>query len=174
MSDSFWLCAKSVGATQKAMEKLTSGPRPANVVDAIEKHSDRLLESLIFRVGSKRVSSGYLETSTYIVKPGRGRDWLDSFKRFRQPVYEKLLANGTILGYGIDRELIHTGSGGYRGLWVLLADADAIDKESDAWNAEFSKRSPEEARLLQAAQAELAEGDKHRDSLDRVAKWVRK
>lgn len=173
MTDSFWLCAKSVGATQKAIEKLM-GPRPANVVDAIEKHSDRLLESIIFRVGSKRVATGYLETHSYVVKPGRGQDWLDLFKRYQQPVYERLLASGVILGYGIDREAIHTGPSGYRGIWVLLADAEALDKEGEAWDAESAKQSPEDGRLRQGAIADMTLSDQHRDGLDRVSRWVRK
>jgi hypothetical protein len=173
MSDYLWFCSKTVGGTQKTLEKIMTA-RPANVVDAVEKHSDRLLQSLIFKTGSKRSSTGYLETSNHFVKPGKGREWFEMFKRFQQPVYEKLLAGGVILGYGIDREYVHTMSGGYRGVWVLLPDADAIDKEAAAFDAEFSGRSPEEGRMMQSAMAEMTVADQHRDGIERVLKYVRK
>jgi hypothetical protein len=171
MSEYLWYCAKTVGGTQKALEKIMA-PRPANVVDSIEKHSDRLFQSLIFKIGSKRATTGYLQTSSYVVKPGRAREWLEGFKRYQQPVYEKLMAGGVILGYGVDREYVHSGPSGFRNVWVFLPDADAIDKESAAFEADG--RSPEERRMIQAAVVEMTDSELHRDGLERVVKYVRK
>jgi hypothetical protein len=174
MTDSMWWCARSEGTLFKVIEKLAAAPRPANATDAVEKHADKVLQSLVFKTGGKAASAAYLETSTHIVKPGKGREWFEAFKRFQQPVYEKLLAEGTILGYGIDRELIHTAPGGLRGVWVLLPSAEAMDKEGDAFDAAFAGRSPEEGRMMQAAMAELVDSSKHRDGVERVIRYVRK
>jgi hypothetical protein len=173
MPESLWFCTRSVGSVTKVLEKIAAA-RPSNVVDAIDKHNDRLLESVVFKTGAKRGTSGYLETSRYTVKPGRGKEWLDAFKRFYQPVFENLLEKGAIMGYGIDREYVHTMPTGYRGLWVLLPDSDAIDTQSAAFDTAFNARSPEEGRAIQMSLADMTVEDEHRDGLERVVRYVRK
>ena len=48
--------------------------------DLIEKHSDSYLESIIFRSSDSKAMSGFLEDSLYVVKLGKGEDWLKLWK----------------------------------------------------------------------------------------------
>jgi hypothetical protein len=174
MSEGVWMCAKSEAAIVKTLDKLTANPQPQSIADIIAHHHDSYRQSQVFRIGSKRASSGYLLTGEIAVKPGRRDEWLATYKRFAQPVFEKLLTDGDILGYGVDQEHYYTRPPGIRSTWVLVASPEAIDKVEAAFNAAEAARNPQENRMINLAYADMVDAPKIRTNLLRVTKWVRK
>ena len=122
MTDGVWWCATSFTGIEKVLAEIGKIDSSA-LNDMVEKHQDHFLESLIFRTGNSKATSGFLDESAYYVKPGKAEDWLNLWKKWMQPVYEKMLADGTIMGYGIDHEAYHTMTPAYRGVWVVTDSA---------------------------------------------------
>ncbi len=167
MTDGVWWCATSFAGIEKVLAEIGKIDSSA-LNDMVEKHQDHFLESLIFRTGNSKATSGFLDESAYYVKPGKAEDWLNLWKKWMQPVYEKMLADGTIMGYGIDHEAYHTMTPAYRGVWVVTDSPEAEDKVSAAFEAAMNARSKEERRTVGLQMQEVLEPGTHRDNLDRV------
>jgi hypothetical protein len=173
MTDGVWFCATSFTGIQKVLAELAKvDSTPLN--DLVEKHQDEFLESMIFRTGNSKATSGFLEESVYYVKPGKAEEWFSLWKKWMQPIYEKLLADGTIVGYGVDRESYHTTTPAYRSMWVIAEWAEAVDRATAAFEAEMGKRSKEEQKSIQLQMQEVLEPGTHRDNLDRVIHYGHK
>ena len=84
----------------------------------------------------------------------------------------KLEADGTIVGYGIDRESLHTMAAGYRSVWVIVDSAAAADKFDEAFDAAMGKLSPEERKTMSLQAQELLEPGTHRDNLYKVLRYT--
>jgi len=173
MTDAVWWSSTNFSGIDKVLTELakidTSGMN-----DLVEKHRDYYLESIIFRTGNSKATSGFLQESIYFVKAGKGEDWLKLWKKWMQPVYEKLLADGAIMGYGIDQESVHTMPGTYRSVWVTVDSADAADKVDATFEAEMNKYSAEERRTTRLQFQEVLEPGTHRDALDRLIHYSHK
>jgi hypothetical protein len=167
MTDAVWWSAGTFTGVQKVLAEL-SKIDTTGMNDLTEKHQDQLLESMIFRTGNSKATSGFLEESVYYVKPGKGEEWFSLWKKWMQPVYEKMLADGTIMGYGVDRESYHTTTPAYRSTWVMSDSPEGVDKATATFEAEIAKRSKEEQKTVGLQFQEVLEPGTHRDNLDRV------
>jgi hypothetical protein len=170
---SFWWASTSIAGTQKAMEQLatsSAAPRPIPGMT----HHDRLLRSVVYRAGSNRITSGFSDVNVFYLKPGKAEEWRKMYDKYTAPVLERLLAAGTILGYGVDAEYVHTEKPGARFGWTMYPNAEAIDKVNEAFRADRKKYSAEESKAAMAAYSEIVDSDAHRDGLDRVIYWSRK
>lgn len=166
---SVWWAATSLAATQHALVELIR-LQPGPEVVAATRHEDRLLRSLIYRVRPGTVTAGYLEVSYTQVQAGKGKQWLALWNQYYRPVLEELFANGTVAGYGIDVEHVHTGDPGGRLSWILYPNAEALDKAEAAFEAARQKNpAPSPNPFL-----EVTVAGAHRDWLDRVVHYVRK
>jgi hypothetical protein len=108
------------------------------------------------------------------LKPGKGQQWRQLYNKYTKPVMEQLLSDGTLLGYGIDREYVHTESPGARYEWLIARDAGALDKVDAAFEAARAKHSAEAGRAIAAEFAEAQEPGTHRDALTQIIDWKRK
>lgn len=169
---SSWWSATTIAGTQQVLAELLKLQPSAPVAGA--RHRDYLLRSLVYRMRPGSPSAGYLLLSYTQVQPGKGREWRELWDKYMKPTYEQLLADGTIAGYGVDVEHVHTRSTGGRYLWVFAPNAEALDKLETAFAAARGNFSPEASRGIGAAFAEVTVADAHRDSLERVLDYVRK
>jgi hypothetical protein len=169
---SAWWSAATLGGTQRVLEELLKIPPNPAMTGA--RHRDYLLRSLVYRVRPGSASSGYFHLSYTEVRPGKGREWRELWDKYSKPTLEQLLADGTIAGYGLDVEHVHTRSTGGRYAWVFAANAEALDKVEAAFEAARGKLTPEANRGIAAAFAEATVPDAHRDSLERVIEYVHK
>ena len=101
-------------------------------------------------------------------------EWLKLWKKWMQPVYEKLLADGTLVGYGIDREAYHTTGGGARFVWMMTETPQAMGKVDAAFEAARAKYSADEVRSVGDQFQEVLESNTHRDRLMRVLQYGHK
>ena len=167
-----WWSGPTIAGIQRVLgELLKLTPSPAL---AGAKHRDRLLRSLVYRSRASGSATGYISLGYTQAQPGKGREWLEFYNMYAKPVYEQLLADGTILGYGVDVELVHTEDPGTRLPWVLVPNAEALDKVEAAIDAARAKAGPEGLKAYSAAMAEVVVPGTHRDSLDRVVSYVHK
>ncbi len=136
--------------------------------DAIvpEKHHDHILRTQLINIKEEEPAGPvYTRYSFTKVKPGKGDEWEDLWKTYTQPIYEKLMADGSIFGYGIDAEWIHTEDPGWRAVWVVTTSLAAFDKIDAGFRAAFEARSEAERDAIGTRFRSLVEPSEHRDSL---------
>lgn len=148
--------------------------RSAEFTSSIDGHSDELVRSLVFESRPTNTDSGYFMTSSFRVKRGHNSAWRDHWNKYTKPVYEKLLAEGAILCYGLDVDMIHTGEPGTHTEWVGLPSAEAHTKMRAAFRADRDRRSEEERRAIQEAfWSHVVEGS-HRDGMSTIVHYAAK
>jgi hypothetical protein len=98
------------------------------------------------------------------VKPGRGGEWLSAFKKYEQPVLDKLLAEGTVLAWGVDVPLHHRKGFPSHNYWLAVPNYAALDKVNRARSAAMQKINAAERESLMA----LADPATHEDALLRT------
>lgn len=168
----WWVSRTVAGIERTRIELLKLAPIPA--MTSATRHEDYFLSSLTHGSKPVQASTGYLYVSSYMVKPGRGGDWKQLWDRFTKPVYDELLANGTVLFYGIDAEDVHLRDPGLRFVVYVTPNAEAEDKVAAAFEAANAKRSAEERRAIGTAFADVLEPGTHRDFFSRVVRFSHK
>jgi len=144
----------------------------AEFTSSIQGHTDTLVRSLVFESRPADVDSGYFTTSSVKVKRGHGAEWRELWNKYTKPVLAQLLANGTILSYGLDVELVHTEALGTYTQWIGLASAEAHTKMRAAFQADRDKRSAEERRAVQDAFWSHVVAGEHRDSMTSIVHYA--
>ncbi|MGH9684768.1 MAG: hypothetical protein ACRD4S_14295 [Candidatus Acidiferrales bacterium] len=164
-----WFQAMSMGNLMKALAAVMATPEDNNPALAASKHSDFILDSTQYGFQSGTFENSYLRVGTWIVKPGSGETIKEALKNYIVPSLEKLLADGSIRGYQVDEEAIHTEDPGMIDVAILTNGADGLDKYYAAL-AEAGKKSP----LSGIAFDQGVDESGHRDILALVPSFTRK
>ena len=157
-----WFSSATLAGLEKVRTELIKQP-PNQGMLAATKHRDYLLQSLIHRGKATEPTGGYLSVAAWLVKPGKGPEWRKVWEKNFQPVFDELLANGTLLSYGLDVEYSHTEDPGWRYAFTVSSSAEAEDKIAAAFRAAFEKRTEEERKALTQAFLDLTVPEAHRD-----------
>ena len=157
-----WFAGATLAGIEKVRTELVRQP-PNQGMTAATKHRDYLLQSVIHRGKTAGPAGGYLSVAGWLVKPGKGQEWRKVWEKNFQPVMDELLANGTLLSYGLDTEYSHTMDPGWHFAFTVSPSADAEDKVSAAFRAAFEKKSEEEMAALRKAFLEMTVAEAHRD-----------
>lgn len=108
---------------------LATSPVQANAT----RHSDEVLMSHYYNWHAGTYKNVYSHASTFTLKPTAPNDEVDTIsKNFLVPMFEKLLADGTIHEYEIDIESVHTEAPGTFVVDYIAANAEALDKAQAA------------------------------------------
>jgi hypothetical protein len=92
----------------------------------IAKHHDHILRAIHLNVSSTPPTGRvYTNYSTLRVKPGQGRAYLELYKKYTASVLDGLVADGSIYGYGLDREDFHTEAPQLRFIWIVVPNLAA-------------------------------------------------
>jgi hypothetical protein len=168
-----WFAGPTVAGVFRALDDLRKLPRNEALLSGT--HTDQLLRSALYK-GSKDMPrrSVYMMTSNVNVMPGKGTEWRALWDKNADPVYSELMKDGTILGYGIDQELVHTSSPSARFEWVLLPTIEAVDKMNEAFQKRARARTADENRAMGAAMREVGDSATHRDGLYYVVDYAHK
>jgi len=159
-----WMTATSEGNLLKALEALYAHPESVTApVEGESKHWDYILVSRMYNQRSGKSENGYLAGEQWTVKPGQMHAYNELLKTQLVPIYEKLLADGTITSYGMGTNDFHTGKMGVVSGWFTTADAASFDKASKTFDDELAKNP-----TLQGALMSLLDREGHRDILDRL------
>jgi hypothetical protein len=167
-----WWTANSIANLDKArVELLKLAPSQAQLQ---AKHRDYLLRSVIHKGSSVKPGSGFLVVAYYSALPGKGQEWRALWEKYQKPVFDELVANGTITQYGLDVEQVHTSDPNGRYLWYTTSGADGVDKVGAAQNAANEKRTEQERQTITLQLAAVSDGKMHRDFYGVVTTYAHK
>lgn len=162
--DSFWSSLSMAGVLEVLDDLEKSGPTTGSVLASATKHEDNLLVSRYYNWKPAAVKGGYSHVAAYTFKDNAPDNALDLLSRqFGVPLFEKLLADGTIVEYEIDEEQIHTVSPNRFWVVYLCKTAADLDKVNAALNGAFGA-SP----FIGPALDSLVQNGEHRDYLSRT------
>lgn len=157
-----WWTATSMANLMKAltglMTRTTSGDE--NKVLAGAKHWDYVITSRNYGYHAGTYENTYLRVGSYRVKPGESEAANKAISSYIVPILEKLLAEGAIHFYSIDREVIHTGDPGEVDAVVITNGAEGLDKFYAALEA-AGKATPTGSMAF----ASVTDSTAHRDEL---------
>jgi hypothetical protein len=145
-----WFQATSIANILKTNEVTLSKPFVTAPVRGASKHRDYLMISTIHGAHAVTNSTGYIRVISSEIKPGRIGDFLDTYRRYIVPVYEKLLADGTIVAYQLDSEYIIENAPGRTFSVAITRDAEGMDKVRAAFTEVFEKNPAVAAAFISA------------------------
>jgi hypothetical protein len=148
-----------------------AGPmeRMREITDFAKTH-DYLTRDLVSAVSMKMPPAGTLPFVRYAfvkVKPWKGAEYRKAWEKYNKPVYDKLLADDTILAFGLSVEDVRTDGDFTHYTWVATKDLASQDKVRAAFLADRDKRSQEEQEALTHLFTSLTDPDAARNELDR-------
>lgn len=159
-----WYSAMSMGGLLSTLDQVyKSGLATAPVEIAATKHADGIFVSRYYNWHAGLFKDVYGEVSYYHLKADAPDNAVETLStNLFVPLFEKLLADGSIHEYEIDTEALHTEAPGSFWLSYVAANAEAIDKVNAAVR-EAQKGSP----LGVSAFGSMVDFSQHRDYLSR-------
>jgi hypothetical protein len=168
-----WWTATSYAGIEKARRELMAASAASTSLTGATGHRDFYLRSIV-DVGKPGSGEGYLNVASYLLKAGKGREWKELWDKNSKPLFDELIAKGSLVGYSIDVEDVHTDSPMWRMVVTLSPSAEADDAFVAASNAADAKLTSQE-RTTRAQMVEaLLEPGAHRDLYARVIRYWRK
>jgi len=101
------------------------------------------------------------------VRAGKGADYRRAWEKYNKPVYDKLIADGVVLAYGLAVEEVKTDGEFTHFVWVGTANMAAADKIGPVFAADRARRSEEERTAIGDLFLSLTEPDKARSIVTR-------
>ena len=114
-----------------------------------DKHLDFLFRTSAGK--SRAAPAGTLPYTRIIlnrVQPGKADEYRQVWEKYFKPVYERLLADGSVLAYSLEQEAQYSMEPEWRWTVVTLPNLAALDKVTAAFDAEDERRSPQERSML--------------------------
>jgi hypothetical protein len=142
--DSWWQ-AKSLASLMKVIETLHEGGGSSSpLLASSTRHWDQIYISRFYnsKAGSWKAAYGY--EATYKLKPDapEADDAIRALSSFYVPVFEKMLTDGIIVEYEIDREMIHTiDSRAQIHFSFVMPNAEGLDRFRTVLNAALNENS---------------------------------
>ena len=140
-----WWQANSMAGVMKVLEAFHKGGGSSSpLLVSSTKHWDQVFVSHFYnwKAGSWKGAYGY--AATYKLKPDApdADDAVRTLSSFYVPVFEKMLADGTIVEYEIDREMIYTtDSRPQLHFSFVMPSAEGLDKFRAALGAALDENS---------------------------------
>jgi hypothetical protein len=107
----------------------------------------------------------YTRFNFFKAKPGKGADFRKAWEKYNKPVFDKLVADGVVLGYGFAVEEIRTEGEFTHFVWYDTKDLASLDKVRAAFLADRDRRSQEEQDSLTHLFASLQDPDATRSEV---------
>lgn len=107
----------------------------------------------------------YTRVALWQVERAQWGEFVETFKKYDQPVMEKMMADGVILEWGIDATSLHHPEGYTHSTWFSATSIGALERALEAYDAAYEKMPESEQKASDAAFAEMV--TKHRDSMMR-------
>ena len=136
----------------------------------VSKTRDYITRDLVFVTGTGPMAAGTLPWTRYNfvkVKPGKGGDFRKTWEKYNKPVLDKLVADGTVLAYGLSVEEVKTDGDFTHYVWYATKDLAAFEKVRAAYAADRDKRSQEEQDAITAEFLKTIEPDASRSEVGR-------
>ncbi len=132
-----WWTANSMANLLKALAVVSSQTAASdnNKILAESKHFDLILTSRQYGFHSGSFDNGYLRVATYRAKPGQGEAMDKAINSYIIPILDKLLADGAIHLYSVDREAVHSEDSSVVDIAIVTNGAEGLDKFMAALDA---------------------------------------
>lgn len=158
-----WMTASSIANLMKMLDVLRASPASTSPVVSASKHWDYLVSSRDYAAHSGTFTNGYLRVATWIGKEGASDPGGKIEKASMVALCEKLMADGALHAYSIDREIIHTMDANAFFVVLVTNGPEGLDK----FNAAVDDMGKNNPTSLAAFRSLIADGG-HRDSLAKV------
>ena len=155
-------------ADAKASKSKPPSERIREAVD-MSKTRDWLTVDQVFQVGPNP-PAGVLPVTRYNfikVKPGMAADYRRTWEKYNKPVFDKLMADGVILAFGLSAEAIKTDGDFTHFVWMATANMAGLDKIAAAFAADRARRPQAEQTSITEAFTAVTEPDKARSVVTR-------
>lgn len=168
------LAAQEAAANDAARRRgqrptMTTAERAIEVFDTA-KTRDWLTRDLVF-VGSQTMPpAGTLPWTRYNfvkVRPGKSGDYRAAWEKYNKPVFDRLVADGTVLAFGLSVEEVRTEGDFTHFVWIAVKDASGFDAIRNAFAADRARRSQEERDSIGRAFSEAVDGEASRSYVAR-------
>jgi hypothetical protein len=160
--------AAEAARAKKQKPAMTTAERSREVFD-MSKTRDWLTRDLVAGYGAPP-PAGVLPFTRYNfvkVNPGKGADYRRAWEKYNKPVFDKLIADGVVLAYGLAVEEVKTDGDFTHFVWVGTANMAAADKIGPAFAADRARRSEEERTAIGDLFLSLIEPDMSRSIVTR-------
>lgn len=171
------LTAMEARRAQIAREEAARRPRPAVTTEERaratfdgSKTRDWLIRDLVAGYGPPP-AAGVLPYTRYNfvkVKPGKGPQYRRTWEKYNKPVFDRLVADGTILAYGLSAEDVKTTGDWTHFVWIASANMGGGDKVGAAFAADRARRSEKDRNEITEEFLEATEPDKARSMITRA------
>jgi hypothetical protein len=161
--------ASKSGVAKKGQKPTTSVTARLGEIADMSKVHDFLTRDLVIGLSSS-APAGVLPYSRYNffkVKPGKGADFRKAWEKYNKPIFDKLLADGIVLAYGLAVEEIRTDGDFTHFVWYDVKDLASLDKVRAAFVADRDRRSQEEQDALTHLFVSLQDADAARSEVYR-------
>lgn len=161
--------AAEAARAKKQTPAMSTAERTRAVFD-MSKTRDWLTRDLVSGYGSAPPAAGVLPVTRYNfvkVKPGKGADYRRAWEKYNKPIYDKLVADGVVLAYGLAAEEVKTDGEFTHFIWVAMGNMAAADKIVAAFSADRARRSEEERTAIGDLFLSLTEPDMSRSVVTR-------
>jgi len=160
--DQWWSSMSMAGLLSVLNQFYTNGSATSPVLGSAIKHWDAIYVSRYYNWHSGSWTGVYGTGGSFKLKQDAPDDALDLLaKGVLVPLFEKMLADGSIHEYEIDTEAIHSEAPGTFWIAYIAANADSLDKINQSVR-DAMKASP----LSSYAISSMVDWSKHRDFLD--------
>lgn len=161
--------AAEAARAKKQTPPMTTAERTRAVFD-MSKTRDWLTRDLVSNYGTAAPPAGVLPFTRYNfikAKVGKGGDYRRAWEKYNKPVYDKLVADGVVLAFGLAAEEVKTDGEFTHFVWYATANMAAADKVGPAFNADRARRSEEERTAMTELFLSCTEPDKARSIVTR-------
>ncbi len=160
-----WFSSMSEAGLLNLLDQFYKNGSATSAVDiSATRHADGMFVTRYYNWHSGSWKGLYSEASMYTLKKDAPDDAYDLLcKNLFVPLFEKLLADGTIVEYEVDTEAIHTQAPGTFWIDYIATNAEGLDKVNAA-----VREAQKTDRLGVAAFASMMDYKEHRDYLSRT------
>jgi len=164
-----WMTSSSIANLMKVLDVLRASPTSTSPVVSASKHWDYLVSGRDYAAHSGTFTNGYLRVATWISKESANDPGGKIEKASMVALCEKLMADGALHAYSIDREIIHTMDANAFFVVLVTNGPEGLDKFNAAVD-DMGKNNP----TALAAFRSLLSDSGHRDTLAKVTTTTHK
>ena len=158
---------EAAAARGRQRPAMTTAERSRSVFDG-SKTRDWLIRDLVANYGTPKAGVlPFIRYNFVKARPGKGADYRRTWEKYNKPVFDRLVADGTVLAYGLAQEEVKTDGDWTHFVWIATPSMAAADKIGPAFAADRSRRSEKDRNEITEAFLESTEPDKARSMVTR-------
>lgn len=159
----WWIANSMAGLLDVLDQFYKSKAAVVPVLASATKHWDNIYVSQFYGWRPGIVKGGYVHGAAYKLKADAPSNSVETLsKSFIVPLFEKLMADGSVQAYQVAEETIHTADPDMFYIFFITPNAQGIDKANAALRAAVGENS-----LALPALASMVDFSAHRDDLGR-------